>query len=117
MALILYVEDHAPAQMLMAAIVADLTPYTLISAKTGTEAEALAIARKPDVYILDLDLPDTDGITLAKRLAALHDAVTILVSAYAEAIQVDAYRYLAKPLDPDVVARALMDAVAGRPRS
>ena len=114
MIVILYVEDHAPAQLLMAAIVADLTPYTLISATTGAEAELLTREYRPDAYILDLDLPDTDGITLARQLNAIHAAPTILVSAYAESIQPDAsliYAYLAKPLDPDDVAQTLRLAV------
>lgn len=115
MTTILYVEDHPPAQLLMAAIVADLTPYTLITTATGAEAERLAQEQQPQIYILDLDLPDTDGMTLAKRLNALHSAVTIIVSAYAEAIQPDpAYLYLAKPLDPDYVAQILRHAVTGR---
>lgn len=115
MTTILYVEDHPPAQLLMAAIVADLTPYTLITAKTGAEAETLVQAQHPDVYILDLDLPDTDGNTLAKRLNAIHAAATILVSAYAEAIHPDhTYVYLSKPLDPDHVAQILRHAAAGR---
>ena len=115
MTTILYVEDHPPAQLLMAAIVADLTRYTLITALTGAEAEQLAQEQKPQIYILDLDLPDTDGMTLAKRLNALHGAATIIVSAYAEAIQPDpAYQYLAKPLDPDYVAQILRHTVTGR---
>ncbi len=115
MTTILYVEDHPPAQLLMAAIVTDLTSYTLITAKTGAEAETLARTNHLEAYILDLDLPDTDGISLAERLNAIYPAVTIIVSAYAEAIHPDQkYLYLAKPLDPDHVAQILRHALTGR---
>ena len=115
MTTILYVEDHPPAQLLMGAIVADLTPYTLITAKTGVEAETLVRKTHPEAYILDLDLPDMDGISLAERLNAIYPAVTIIVSAYAEAFQPDPkYLYLAKPLDPDYVAQILRHALTGR---
>jgi CheY-like chemotaxis protein len=113
MATILYVEDHPPAQLLMRAIVDEMTPHDLLLANTGAEAREMATAR-PDLYILDLDLPDGDGVALARMLTALHAAPVILVSAYAEAAEAQAsnYVYLAKPLDPDDVARAIQRALA-----
>ena len=122
MATILYVEDHPPAQMLMQAIVNEMTGHTLHMASTGEMARAIASEALPDLYILDLDLPDTDGLTLAEALRHLNPtnpnpAPVILVSAYAEAVE-DAESsglvtfYLAKPLDPDHVAEAIQRALA-----
>ncbi len=109
MATILYVEDHPPAQLLMQAIIREMTPHTLIQALSGEEARRAAAAERPDLYILDLDLPDGDGVTLAQVLRAIHPAPVILVSAYAENVHAEAldYDYLAKPLDPDDVARII----------
>jgi CheY-like chemotaxis protein len=106
---ILYVEDHPPAQMLMQAIVEDLTPHRLLVAKTGAEALRTAAAEKPDLYILDLDLPDTGGLALANTVQTVHAAPVILVSAYAESVKAETLSpsiqvYLAKPLDPEHVA-------------
>ena len=117
MTTILYVEDHPPAQLLMQAIVGDLTSYRLILAKSGEEARAQAAAHEPDLYILDFDLPDTDGIALARELCQLRPAPVILVSAYAEAMRSEqfadiAFHYLAKPLDPDHVAETIQRALA-----
>lgn len=78
MSTILYVEDHPPARMLMAAIIDELTPYTLITAADGAEARAQAEAHHPDLYLLDLDLPDTDGATLAATLRIIHRAPVLL---------------------------------------
>lgn len=112
---ILYVEDHPPAQMLMQAIVDEFTAHTLIIAQSGTEAQQAIQTTTPDLYILDLDLPDTDGVTLAKTLCQQHPAPVILVSAYAEAIneaELPDLIYLAKPLDPDHVAETIQRAMA-----
>jgi DNA-binding NtrC family response regulator len=109
MATILYVEDHPPAQLLMQAIISEMTPHALILAHSGEEARRVVSVERPDLYILDLDLPDGDGMTLAQMLTAIHPAPVILVSAYAETVQAESleYVYLAKPLDPDDVARTV----------
>jgi two-component system response regulator DesR len=67
---VLLVDDEhlirtALAQML------DLEDDLEVVAQAGTAAEGLALARgvSPDVAVLDLQLPDEDGITLAERLA------------------------------------------------
>ncbi len=117
MSIILYVEDHPPAQMLMQAIISDMTSHQLTLASSGAEARAKLKHAPPDLYIIDLDLPDTDGLALAAALKALHNAPILLVSAYAEAVKdapirtlIDAY--LAKPLDPDHVVETIQRALA-----
>src|SRR5512142_3442003 len=87
MGAILYVEDHPPAQMLMQAIVGEMTNHQLALASTGAEARTVAVSLRPDLYIVDLDLPDTDGLTLVQALQTIHPAPVLLVSAYAEAVK------------------------------
>lgn len=118
MTTILYVEDHPPARLLMTAIIAELTDYTLITASDGAEAQMKAETAHPDLYILDLDLPDTDGVTLATALRRIHAAPILFVSAYAESVRADQIAgdgiagYLAKPLDPDHVAAVIQHALS-----
>ena len=117
MSVVLYVEDHPPAQMLMQAIVGEMTQHRLVVAGTGAEARTLAASLKPELYIIDLDLPDGDGIALAQALQSIHAAPVVLVSAYAESIKVSPVggmvrAYLAKPLDPVDVARTIERALA-----
>ncbi len=117
MAVLLYVEDHPPAQMLMQAIVGEMTGHQLVLAGTGEEARRIAADVSPALYIVDMDLPDTDGLALAQTLRTVHPAPILLVSAYAESIKAESIRdlvfdYLAKPLDPTHVARTIERALA-----
>jgi CheY-like chemotaxis protein len=114
MATILYVEDHPPAQLLMQAIINEITDHDLLLVSSAAEAERIARQSPPDLYVLDLDLPDGDGPTLAGTLTAIHLAPVILVSAYAESVESSSldYIYLAKPLDPDHVARTIQRTLA-----
>ncbi|MBX3062659.1 MAG: response regulator [Anaerolineae bacterium] len=114
---ILYVEDHPPAQLLMRAIIAEMPDATLLIAGSGMEARRLANEHHPALYIVDLDLPDGDGVSLAADLRKLHAAPALLVSAYAEAVSEqnltsNITAYLAKPLDPDDVETAIRRALA-----
>ncbi len=117
MGTIRYVEDHPPAQMLMQAIVGEMTRHRLALASTGAEARTVAKSVAPDLYIIDLDLPDTDGLTLVQALQNIHPAPVLLVSAYAEAVKQSPVggmilAYLAKPLDPTDVARTIERSLA-----
>jgi two-component system, OmpR family, response regulator len=117
MSTVLYVEDHPPAQLLMRAIIADLTTHRLIVAGTGAEARTFAETDTPDIYIVDLDLPDGDGLTLASALKTIHAAPVLLVSAYGESVNVATlqtviHAYLAKPLDPIHVAETIQRTLA-----
>ncbi|MBK8021333.1 MAG: response regulator [Chloroflexi bacterium] len=118
MSLILYVEDHPPARSLMQAIVQDLTSDRLIAVGTCAEARQAAVRELPDLYVIDLDLPDGDGFALARELKKLHDAPAIITSAYdpssVEPARDLEYLYLRKPLDPDDVARILQRTAARR---
>ncbi|MEM6281870.1 MAG: response regulator [Chloroflexota bacterium] len=118
MTTILYVEDHPPARLLMQAIVAEMTDYTLLDAENGEQARHIATQAKPDLYILDMDLPDTNGVELSAVLHEIHPAPVIVVSAYAEAIQTGHLQetvtyYMAKPLDPDRVTELIQRALTG----
>ena len=112
MATLLYVEDHPPAQLLMQAIIDEMTSHRLTVASSGDEARTMAADLNPDLYIVDLDLPDTDGLILAKALKTIHAAPVVLVSAYAEAVKDSTIKevvdtYLSKPLDPEYVVETI----------
>jgi two-component system LytT family response regulator len=70
-------------------------------AETGTEAGALIARTRPDVVLLDVQMPDGSGLDAIRRVPAEHRPVTIFVSAFdnyaVDAFGVRAVDYVLKP--------------------
>jgi two-component system KDP operon response regulator KdpE len=86
--------------------------YEAIPASTGEEALDLAAVRAPDAAIIDLVLPDLDGIELCRRLREWSDMPLILLSAVGDeeakvrALAAGADDYVTKPFGPrELIAR------------
>jgi two-component system KDP operon response regulator KdpE len=81
--------------------------YKLLEATTGEEALTLAASRTPDVVLLDLGLPDVDGIDVTKRLREWSSAPIIVISARGQesdkvaALDAGADDYVTKPFGID----------------
>ncbi|HSY22096.1 MAG TPA: response regulator [Polyangiaceae bacterium] len=77
--------------------------YHVIEAQTGREGLAQAAAYTPDLVLLDLGLPDFDGLEVTKRLREWYSAPIIVISARGqepqkvEALDTGADDYLTKP--------------------
>jgi signal transduction histidine kinase len=105
---VLYVEDNTVNVMLMKAIF-DLRPALRLDvADTGAEGLAQALADPPALLLLDLGLPDVDGVTLLARLRdheVLQGIPAVAVSADAlspdieRALSAGFSAYWTKPLD------------------
>ena len=91
---ILIIEDDAA---IADAIVAALTRagHAVDRLTSGRQADAALQAHPYDLIVLDLGLPEVDGVELLKRLRARADAVPVLVATAREAL--DADDYLVKP--------------------
>ncbi len=100
--LVLVVEDEAPVRRFLRAALAG-HGYRVLEASTVAEAEQLAPSHNPDVYLLDLGLPDGDGIELTRRLREWARAPIIVLSARGReedkvnALDAGADDYLTKP--------------------
>ena len=64
---ILIVEDEEAIAHVMESILS-ANHYILLSVKNGGQALALASAERPDLVLLDLGLPDMDGVEVLRRL-------------------------------------------------
>lgn len=87
----------------------------------GAEATACVIREKPAVVILDLQLPDEDGIATMKRILAILPMTRVLVlsatsdmSRVREALQAGAAGFLVKDDAADELVRAVDTVVAGK---
>ena len=105
---ILYVEDNAMNRQ----IVRDLlkrTTYQLIEAHDGEAGVALALEKRPDLILMDIQLPKISGLEATRRLraeAATAKTPIIAITSFAlsgdeqKASEAGATAYLAKPYSP-----------------
>ena len=77
---VLVVDDERAIQRFLRASLEE-NGFAVIDASTGKGALDLAVSRKPDVVLLDLTLPDMDGLDVLKRLREWSSAPVIVVSA------------------------------------
>ncbi len=113
---ILVVEDDNAVAKLMAATM-ESQDYQYRIAATGAGAIMEALSYKPEVMILDLGLPDTDGIEVIKKIRAWSIMPIIVVSARSEdadkvaALDAGADDYLTKPFSVDELLARLRVAL------
>lgn len=118
---ILLVDDHALLRR-GASLLFDATPGLVVVAQASTAAEALAALEEHDVdlAVVDLGLPDADGLELIKQVAARWPELKMLVlsmhaeRAYAErALRAGARGYVMKSDDPTTLLEAVKQVAAG----
>ena len=100
--LILVVEDDRPVQNLMITTL-KAHDYRYLTAMNGETAIMEASSHNPDIILLDLGLPDMDGIDVIKKIRTWSNAPIIIISARSEdsdkveALDAGADHYLTKP--------------------
>lgn len=100
--LVLVVEDEPQMRRFLRAALSS-HGYRLVEASGMREAEQLATSHNPDIYLLDLGLPDGDGIDLARSIREWSGAPIIVLSARGReedkvnALDAGADDYLTKP--------------------
>ncbi len=100
--LILIVEDDVPIRNLIATTL-KANDYRFITALTGESAVAETATHNPDIVLLDLGLPDLDGIEVIKQIRSWSNTPIIVISARTEdtdkieALDAGADDYLTKP--------------------
>lgn len=101
-ALILLVEDEAPLRRFLVPTLAG-QGYQLITASTASEGTAMARSHNPDLVLLDLGLPDADGLTVLAEIRSWSRRPIIIISARNQerekvrALDQGADDYLTKP--------------------
>ena len=113
---ILIVEDDAAVGSLIATTL-ETQNYQYHRANTGAGAVMDALSYRPDVMLLDLGLPDMDGVDIIKKIRAWSNMPIIVVSARSEdqdkvtALDAGADDYLTKPFSVEELLARLRVAL------
>ena len=109
--LIVIIEDEPQIRRFVRAAL-EAEHYTVIESETGTRGLVEVGTRRPDLVIVDLGLPDMDGIDLVRDLRTWSNLPVLILSARANetdkvgALDVGADDYLTKPFGvPELLAR------------
>ena len=114
--LILVVEDDAPVRNLIGTTL-KTHDYDYIAATNGESAVMQASSHNPDVVLLDLGLPDIDGVDVIRKIRSWSEMPIIVISARAEdkdkidALDAGADDYLTKPFSVDELLARLRVAL------
>lgn len=102
--LILIIEDEPPLRRYLRTTL-QAFGYRVAEAETGAEGRRQVVVLNPDVVLLDLGLPDLDGLDLAREMRGWSHVPIIVVSARGQeadkiqALDLGADDYLTKPFD------------------
>jgi DNA-binding response OmpR family regulator len=112
---VLVVEDHEATRLAMASWLVREGYLVLTAADGHAAAGHLERPLEPiDVVVLDVGLPDVDGIALCERLRQLYPTMPVVVCTgqarpgdVARLVELGATRYFRKPIDPDELLAAV----------
>ena len=119
MANILVVDDELGIRDLLTEILSD-EGHTVDTADNAAQARAARSSSQPDLVLLDIWMPDTDGVTLLKEWSAtgLLTMPVVMMSGHAtidtavEATKIGAHSFLEKPITLQKLLKAVNDALA-----
>ena len=104
--LVLVVEDDTPVRNLITTTL-KTHEYRYLSAQNGASAVLEALSHNPDIVLLDLGLPDMDGVEIIRKIRSWSNMPIIVISARTEdsdkigALDAGADDYLTKPFSVD----------------
>jgi len=120
-ATVLYIEDNEQ-NLYLVTFLLRAKGFDVLQAREGKEGVVLAAARRPDLILLDIQLPGMDGYAVAKRLRDNPDlARTPIVALTSFAMAGDRERafeagcsgYIEKPINPDTFVDQIGEHLTG----
>lgn len=117
---ILLIEDHPIIRSACRSLLQGKRGTEIVEAATAADGLNLALGSSPDIVVLDLKLPDANGLDLLSTLVSRAPGVKVIVfSMYddpafaARALEAGAKGYMTKNDDPDTLLQALEKVEAG----
>lgn len=113
-------DDHPIVRAGLTALLSTMPDMTVVGvAGTGREAVREAVTSKPDVILLDLRMPELDGLAATREIARAAPDVAVLVltmfddDSVFQAMRAGARGYLVKGAEQDEIGRAIRAVAAG----
>lgn len=118
---VLVVDDHPVVRRGIEDLLASATDIEVVgSTGSGAEAAPLAETLEPHVVLMDIEMPDVDGVEATRRvLAAVSSVAVVILTTFADrqritsALDAGAAGYLLKDADPDELIRGIRAAAIG----
>ena len=114
-------DDHAVVRSGLEQLLSTAADIELVgTAGDGGEAAEVVLRERPDVVLMDLSMPEVDGVEATRRIVAADpDARVVVLTSFAddrhisEALQAGAIGYVLKHAEPDELLGAIRAAAAG----
>ena len=118
---VLVVDDHVIVRDGLARVLASASDIELVgTASNGVEALVAVAQHMPDVVLMDLSMPEMDGVEATRHIAADHVGVRVLVltsfsdqSRIMDALSAGAEGYLLKHSEPQEIVAAIRSVYEG----
>jgi two-component system alkaline phosphatase synthesis response regulator PhoP len=107
------IADDEPITRMLVKILLERDGYSVLEAQTGSEALEIAARQRPDLIVMDLNMPQMDGydaIRQLRQMPALSDVPVVVLTAddgpgvERRVLEIGADDYLVKPFDPAVLS-------------
>ncbi len=119
----LIIEDNIDNMKLITFIL-EKNGYDTIWAENGTKGIELFLDKRPDFIILDIQLPDINGLEVLKeirRLKANENIPIIAMTSFAmsgdrqKMLKAGCNGYIEKPIDPEIVIKQIKEIIGANP--
>ncbi len=116
---VLLVDDSRTIRNIQKNVLAQLRVTNIIEAADGIQALACVAKDKPDLILLDRNIPNMDGLTFLKKLRASGNSTPVIMctteaekSRVLEAIRAGATNYIVKPFTVDALTSKINETIA-----
>lgn len=117
---ILIVDDSEFTRGIHKRIIVSVGDYQIVEAASGADAVDIFQQEKPNLVLMDLLMPDIDGMDAIRKLLELDAEIPVIICSTdrqkyrrEEAEEIGVRQFLTKPVNPEAMAAALKEVLHG----